>query len=69
MFQTGSTICFYRPETVFTNWFYPQNSELVHAVGMVLGGRDFFSVFLNLGWLALALLAAWCIGRPYGRRI
>ena len=21
---------------------------------------------LNLGWLAMALLAAWCIGRPYG---
>ncbi len=67
MFQTGSTISFLRTETVFTNWFYPQNSELAHAVGMVLGGRDFFSVFLNLGWLALALLAAWCVGRPYGR--
>ena len=67
MLQTGSTLSFHRTETVFTNWFYPQNSELVHAVGMALGGRDFFSVFLNLGWLALALLAAWCVGRPYGR--
>ncbi len=67
MFQSGSTIGFYRPETVFINWFYPQNSELVHAVGMTLTDRDFFSVFLNLAWVGLALLAAWCIGRPYGR--
>ena len=67
MFQTGSTLSFYKTETVFTNWFYPQNSELVHAVGMALTGRDFFSVLLNMGWLALALLAAWCIGRPYAR--
>ena len=67
LFQTGSTLSFYEPETVFTNWFYPQNSELVHAVGMALTGRDFFSVLVNMGWLALALLAAWCIGRPYAR--
>jgi hypothetical protein len=67
MAQTGSTLSFYKTETVFTNWFYPQNSELVHAVGMALTDRDFFSVLLNMGWLALALLAAWCIGRPYAR--
>jgi hypothetical protein len=67
MFQTGSTITFLKTETVFTNWFYPQNSELIHAVSMALTGRDFVSVFLNMGWLALALLASWCIGRPYGR--
>ena len=67
LFQGTSTLSFYRPETVFTNWFYPQNSELVHAVGMALTGRDFFSVLVNMGWLALALLAAWCIGRPYAR--
>jgi hypothetical protein len=67
MFQTGSTINFFKTETVFTNWFYPQNSELVHAISMSLTGRDFFSVLLNLGWLGLALLAAWCIGRPYAR--
>lgn len=67
LFQSGSTLGFYKPETVFTNWFYPQNSELLHAVGMALTGRDFFSVLVNMGWLALALLAAWCIGRPYAR--
>jgi len=54
-------------ETVFTNWFYPQNGELLHADGILLTGRDTLSLFLNFGWLALAFLAAWCIGWPYGR--
>jgi len=54
-------------ETVFTNWFYPQNSELLHGVGILLTGRDTLGLFLNFGWLGLAFLAAWCIGRPYGR--
>jgi hypothetical protein len=54
-------------ETVFTNWFYLQNSELLHAVGILLIGRDTLSLFLNLGWLAVAFLAAYCVGRPYGR--
>jgi hypothetical protein len=47
-------------------WFYPQNSELLHAVGMVSFGNDFLSPLVNLGWLALGLLAAWCVGRPFG---
>jgi len=54
-------------ETVFTNWFYPQNSELLHGVGILLTGRDTLSLFLNFGWLGMAFLAAWCIGRPYGK--
>lgn len=54
-------------DTVFTNWFYPQGSELLHGVGILLSGRDTLSLFLNFGWLAVAFLAAWCIGRPYGR--
>jgi hypothetical protein len=52
-------------ETVFTNWFYPQNSELLHGVGILLTERDTLSLFLNFGWLGIAFLAAWCIGRPY----
>ena len=48
-----------------TAWFYPQNSELLHAVGMVAMDNDFLSTLVNLGWLSLCLLAAWCIGRPY----
>ncbi|HEX6603023.1 MAG TPA: hypothetical protein VF030_10315, partial [Solirubrobacterales bacterium] len=44
-----------------------QNSELLHAVGILLTGRDTLSLFLNFGWLAVAFLAAYCVGRPYGR--
>ncbi len=65
--QSHSTTALVHPETVFTNWFYPQNSELLHAVGILLTGRDTLSLFVNFGWLAVALLAAWTIGRPYGR--
>ncbi|HET7444501.1 MAG TPA: hypothetical protein VFJ57_07570 [Solirubrobacterales bacterium] len=67
MAQSHSVTGMVHVETVFTNWFYPQNSELLHAVGILLTGRDMLSLFLNFGWLAVAFLAAWCIGRPYGR--
>ncbi len=46
--------------------FYPATSELVHALGIMFVGNDVLSPLLNLFWLALALLAAWCIGRPFG---
>jgi hypothetical protein len=65
--QSHSVLGLHHDETVFTNWFYPQNSELLHAVGILLVHRDTLSLFLNLGWLGLAFLAAWCVGRPYGR--
>ena len=67
MAQTHSVVGMHHVETVFTNWFYPQNSEVLHAVGMLLTGRDTLSLFLNFGWLAIAFLAAYCVGRPYGR--
>jgi hypothetical protein len=50
-----------------TVWYYPLNSELLHAAGMVLLGNDLLSPLFNFGWMGLALLAAWCIGRPFGR--
>jgi hypothetical protein len=46
-------------------WFYPQNNELLHGVGMVSMDTDLLSPLVNLGFLAASLLAAWCIGRPY----
>lgn len=48
-----------------TAWYYPQNSELLHAIPMVAFGNDFVSPLINLAFLAVSLLAAWCIGRPY----
>lgn len=67
MVQSHSVTGLHYTETVFTNWFYPQNSELLHATGILLTHRDTLSLFLNFAFLALAFLAAWCIGRPYGR--
>jgi hypothetical protein len=46
-------------------WFYPQSSELIHAAGIVVFKTDWLSPLINLIWLAVALLAAWCVGRPY----
>ncbi len=46
-------------------WFYPQSSELIHAAAIVLFKSDWLSPLINLFWLAIALLAAWCVGRPY----
>jgi len=67
MVQSHSVTGLHYTETVFTNWFYPQNSELLHATGILLTQRDTLSLFVNFGFLALSFLAAWCIGRPYGR--
>jgi hypothetical protein len=69
MAQAHSTTGMHHIETVFVNWFYPQNSELLHAVGILMIGRDTLSLFINFGWLAVAFLAAYCVGRPYGRGI
>src|SRR5918996_808918 len=46
-------------------WFYPQNSELLHGIGIVFLKTDFLSPLINLMWVALCLLAAWCVGRPF----
>jgi hypothetical protein len=67
MVQSHSVTGLHYTETVFTNWFYPQNSELLHATGILLTHRDTLSLFLNFSFLAISFLAAWCIGRPYGR--
>jgi hypothetical protein len=49
-----------------TVWFYPQNSELLHSVGVLFLGNDFLSPLINIGWMSLCLLAAWSFARPYG---
>jgi hypothetical protein len=63
--QTGSLgeIFFFDP--IYFASFYPANSEVLHAVPILAFGRDIVSPVLNLGFLALGLLAAYCIGRPY----
>ncbi len=65
-FQTGNTIDLHFIAPQFLAWFYPANSEVVHAIGMLAFSRDLMSPLLNLGWLLGCLLACWCIGRPFG---
>jgi hypothetical protein len=55
---------FYDTESAIS--FYPATSELLHAVGIVFFEGDVLSTVLNVGWVGLALLAGWCIGRPRG---
>jgi hypothetical protein len=64
--DTGSVWGMHFVDPLYLNWFYPQNSELLHAAGIVLFNRDLASPFVNFGWLGLTFVAAWCIGRPYG---
>jgi hypothetical protein len=45
--------------------YYPANAELFHAIGIAALHNDFLSPLLNLMWLAIALLASWCVGRPW----
>jgi hypothetical protein len=64
-FQSGDTWSLHFIAPQFLAWFYPANSEIFHAVGMLAFGRDILSPLLNLGWFVGCLVACWCIGRPY----
>jgi hypothetical protein len=64
--QEGSTVHLHFTDPLrLAAWFYPQSSELVPAAAIVLFKTDWLSPLINLVWLSIALLAAWCVGRPY----
>ncbi len=46
--------------------FFPSNSEVFHALGIMFMGSDVLSPALNMGWLGFALVAAWVFGRRLG---
>ncbi|HWW67592.1 MAG TPA: hypothetical protein VNY83_06365 [Solirubrobacterales bacterium] len=64
-FQSGDTWSLHFIAPQFLAWFYPANSEIFHAIGMLAFGRDILSPLLNLGWFVGCLFAVWCIGRPF----
>src|SRR6185437_1896376 len=64
--QTGQTRAIPYTDFEYLTGLYPATSELFHALGIVLMGSDVLSPGINLVWLALALLAAWCIGSLRG---
>jgi hypothetical protein len=47
--------------------FYPANVEVLQASVILPFGSDVLVPLMNLGWLALALAAAWSIGAAAGR--
>ncbi len=64
--SSGDTFPLHFLAPQFLSWFYPQNSELIHSLGILGFDNDLLSPLINFGWLGGCLLAAWCIGRPYG---
>ena len=64
--QEGSILSLHYTDPLrLAAWFYPQSSELLHATGIVLFKTDWLSPLINMAWLSIGLLAAWCVGRPY----
>jgi hypothetical protein len=64
--QEGSTVHLHFTDPLrLAAWFYPQSSELIHGSAIVLFKSDWLSPLINMVWLSIGLLAAWCIGRPY----
>ncbi|HVE68173.1 MAG TPA: hypothetical protein VNB64_06295, partial [Solirubrobacteraceae bacterium] len=64
--QDGSLHALDRTQPDSLTAFYPANAELLHAVPLLLLGHDTLSPLINLAWLGLVLLAAWCVGRRFG---
>jgi hypothetical protein len=64
--QTGNIVSLRFTDVEYLTSFYPATAEVLHGLGIVLLGRDTLSPGLNLVWLALTFLAAYCIGRPRG---
>jgi hypothetical protein len=48
--------------------FFPANNELLVAGSVLTYGTDWAMPYLNVGWFALALLAAWCLPLDPRRR-
>ncbi len=64
--QDGSITPLHYVDSEPVTVFFPASSELFHSFGMLVMGNDLLSPLLNMLWLGLALLASWCIGKPFG---
>jgi hypothetical protein len=67
--QTGSLTRFHYVYPEFPWHLNPSTGELLHAIGLLAFDNESLSPLVNLGWLAFALLAGWCVGRPSGRGV
>ncbi len=65
--QEGSTLGLHFTDALSLSvWFYPHTYELIDGAAIALFDSDVLAPVMNLGWLGVALLAAWCVGRPFG---
>ncbi len=64
--QQGTIVPLHYVDSDSVTVFFPASSELIHALGILFMGNDVLSPFINLAWMGLALLAGWCVGRPFG---
>ena len=60
--ETGDVLGLHEIAPQFLTWFYPHNSELIHASAGMLFGGDLPSLALGLFWFGGCLLAGWAIG-------
>jgi hypothetical protein len=67
MAQTGHVTPLHFTDVDYLTSFYPATGEMLHGLGIVLLARDTLSPAFNLVWLALVLLAGYCVGAPFGR--
>ena len=67
--QTGSLTRFHYVYPEFPWHLNPSTGELLHAIGLLAFDNESLSPLINLAWLAFALLAGWCIGRPSDRGV
>jgi hypothetical protein len=63
--QQGTILPLHYVDSQSVTVFFPATSELFHALGILFMGNDVLSPLINSGWMAIALLAAWCVGRPF----
>lgn len=64
--QTGWTthLLYLNGEALVT--YYPVNTSVLHAIGILAMRTDVLSPFVNIALLPVALLAGWCIGARRG---
>lgn len=60
--ESGDVLSLHQVAPQFLTWFYPHNSELLHAAIGTLFGGDLPSLVLGIVWFGGSLLAAWVIG-------
>lgn len=64
--QTGWTthLLYLNGEALVT--YYPANTSVLHAIGILAMRTDVLSPFVNIALLPVALLAGWCVGARRG---